>query len=110
MDFSYMEGAAKISGNVGQLEKANLNERRKKFILLNLRVDDGRDTVLCRVNDIFTSAIRSKASRAFVSTLPPRLIVSPAVVRRYHEKRWQRGANASSASHFSKNSVQICRG
>lgn len=50
-----------------------------------------KDTASCRVDDIFTSAVRSKTSHAFVSTLPLWLIVSPAVGCHYREKRWQRG-------------------
>lgn len=89
----------KIFRVVGKLEESYLNVERK-FILLNLWVDDEKDKVSCRVDDIFTSAVRNIASHTFASTQHPQMIVSPAVGRHYHEKRWQQGANALSASRF----------
>lgn len=50
--------------------------------------------------EIFTLAVRNKASYTFASTPPPLLIMSPAAGQRCHEKRQQPAANASSGSRF----------
>lgn len=78
----------KIFRIIGRSEKTNLNKEKKTFCWI--WEPAMKDTVQCRPH----------LHIAFASTPPQQLIVSPALGRCHHEKRWQHEVNASSASCF----------
>lgn len=78
----------KIFLMIGRSEKTNLNKEKKSFCWI--WEPAMKDTVPCQ----------PYLHTAFASTPPQQLIVSPAVGRCHHEKRWQHEVNALSASCF----------
>lgn len=88
ISFSYTEGATKFFELSGNRKRPNLNKEKKPFCWIWEPVM--KDTVPCR----------PYLHTAFASTPPQQLIVSPAVGRCHHEKRWQHEVNALSASCF----------